>query len=104
MNNAKLTRSKEQKSGASSELNTWDIEKIIWYFGCEARRSAPYNFNITFIEKDTVMERSKERPFFGRTISFASREFFIKFVASMIVAEHQNNVNPPELLLHIEDD
>lgn len=104
MNNAKLTRSKELKNGTMSELDSWDIEKIIWYFGCEMRRQAPFNFNITFIEKEVIEERSKDKPFFGRTISFGNRELFVKWVAAMMVAEHQNNIMPPQQLLTIEDD
>ena len=58
VNNARITRSKEGKKGTglSVEVESWDIEKIIWYFGCEKRRQPqpPFNLNITFIEKDQV--------------------------------------------------
>ncbi len=115
MNNAKITRSKESGSGKDGaggtgsggtavEVETWDIERIIWYFGCENKRLPPSNLNVTFIERDVPVERSKERPHFGRTISFASRELFIKWVAAMLVAEHQTDIVPPETLLNIEDE
>ena len=48
--------------------------------------------------------RNKERPHFGRTLSFESRELFIRWVAAMLVAEHQTDILPPDTLLNIEDD
>jgi len=108
VNNARITRSKEGKKGTglSVEVESWDIEKIIWYFGCEKRRQPqpPFNLNITFIEKDQGVVRNKERPHFGRTLSFESRELFIRWVAAMLVAEHQTDILPPDTLLNIEDD
>ncbi len=110
MNNAKITRSKESNKGASmSELDSWDIEKIIWYLGCESRRRPPHNLNVTFIDRDTEASassagRSRDRPFFGHTISFGSRELFVKWIAAMLVAEHGSDLLPPDTLLNIDDD
>ena len=97
MNNARLTCTRELKSKGSAtpatvEIGSWPIEDICWYLGCESKRRAPYNLNVTFIERGKPVERSKEHPHFGRTISFESREFFIKWIASMLVAEHAYNV------------
>lgn len=104
MSNARLTRSRETKGGNTQEIESWEIERIIWYFGCEARRQAPSNLSVTFIEKEAEVVRTKDRPFFGKTISFASRELFIKWVAAMLVAEHQSDIMPPETLLNIDED
>ncbi len=117
MNNAKITRSKEStKSGGTSlsELESWDIERIIWYLGCESKRKAPHNLNVTFIDRDpegasssaaaSALERSRERPYFGRTISFSSRELFVKWIAAMLVAEHGQDLLAPDTLLNIDDD
>ena len=104
MSNARITRSRELKNGQSAEVESFEIERIIWYFGAETKRHAPYNFNVTFIMKEEPVERSKERPFFGRTLSFGSRELFIKWVAAMLVAEHNNDIIHPETLLDIEED
>lgn len=118
MNNARITRSKETKtsttsnvsnSGSSLELDSWDIEKIIWYLGTETRRQPPSNLNVTFIEKkgDNLVgkvERSKDKPHFGRTISFTNRDLFIKWLAAMLVAEHQTDILPTETLLNLDDD
>jgi hypothetical protein len=105
MNNAKITRSKESKGGLTAvEVDSWDIEKIIWYFGCESKRQAPSNLSVTFIERDQPVERTKDRPYFGSAINFPSRELFIKWVAAMLVAEHQSDIVPAETLLNIEED
>lgn len=109
MNNARLTCTREVKSKVSAntaptvnEIGSWPIEDICWYFGCESKRKAPFNFNITFIERAKPVERTKEQPHFGRTISFESREFFIKWIASMLVAEHPQDIQNTQSLLLID--
>ena len=62
----------------------------------------PYD-QVHFIMFQGVV-RNKERPHFGRTLSFESRELFIRWVAAMLVAEHQTDILPPDTLLNIEDD
>ncbi len=113
MSNAKITRSKESTSKSNSgnnglaEIECWDIEKIIWYVGCEAKRRPPSNLNVTFIDRKcegSAVERSRDRPFFGRTISFASRELFVKWMAAMLVAEHGADIAAADTLLNIDDD
>eukprot|EP00094_Tigriopus_californicus_P000706 TCALIF_00684-PA protein Name:"Similar to Arap2 Arf-GAP with Rho-GAP domain, ANK repeat and PH domain-containing protein 2 (Mus musculus)" AED:0.13 eAED:0.13 QI:0/0.6/0.5/0.83/0.8/0.66/6/1747/1221 len=104
VNNAKITRRKELKNGETQEMDSFDIEKIIWYLGCEVKKHAPSNYNVTFIEKDGKVERTKERPYFGRIISFSSRELYIKWIAAMLVAEHQNDIIPSVLLLNLGED
>jgi hypothetical protein len=71
------------------------------YFGCESKRKAPFNLNLTFVERDKPVERTKDQPHFGRTISFESREFFVKWLAAMMVAEHSGAAarSPPALLV-----
>ena len=109
MNNARLTCTREQKASKGKdattlEVGSWPIEDICWYIGCETKRRPPYNLNITFIDRHKPVERSKERPHFGRTISIESREFFVKWIASMLVAEHSHDVTnrPSQTLLVID--
>ena len=61
VNNARITRSKDP----GGEIEAFNIEAIVWYFGCEAKRQPPSNLNLTFIPKvgdDLVakVERTKE--------------------------------------------
>jgi hypothetical protein len=107
MNNARLTCTRELKSKGNSapstvEVGSWPIEEICWYLGCESKRKAPFNLNVTFIDRGQPVERTKDRPHFGRTISFESREFFVKWIASMLVAEHAYNVQSTQALLVID--
>ena len=85
-----------------SEVDSWPIEDIWWYFGCEPKRQAPFHYNLTFITKEEKVERTKDRPFFGHTISFENRELFTKWVAAMLVAEHSSDIIPPPQLLLID--
>ena len=87
MNNARLTINKT----VDLELASWPIEDLSWYLGSEPKRQAPFSFNMTFILRSDNVIRSKERPHFGRTISFESRESFIRWIAAMMVAEHAND-------------
>jgi len=57
---------------------------------------------VSFIDRGKPVDRTKEQPNFGRVISFESRDNFLKFVASMMVAEHSNNLVPNTPLLHID--
>jgi hypothetical protein len=91
MSNARLTIYKVE----DVEMSSWPIEDISWFLGCETKRHPPYSLNVTFIHRDENVTRSKERPHFGRTISFESREFFIKWIAAMLVAEHANDILKP---------
>ncbi|XP_040570761.1 arf-GAP with Rho-GAP domain, ANK repeat and PH domain-containing protein 2 isoform X2 [Lepeophtheirus salmonis] len=97
MNNAKVTYYKT--GGDSMELGTWPIEDIKWYIGAEEKRKAPFRLNITFIEKDVPVCRTKDHPYFGHTISFEHTEDFISWIAAMLVAEHPNNVSVPASLI-----
>ena len=72
-------------------VESWPIEDLSWYLGSEPKRQAPFSFNMTFILRSDNVIRSKERPHFGRTISFESRESYIKWIAAMMVAEHAND-------------
>ena len=104
--NARLvcSKSKEGLNSALVEVESWPIEDIWWYFGCEPKRQPPFHFNITFIPRDDGqrMERTKDRPFFGNTISFEYRELFAKWVAAMLVAEHSSDIKPPPQLLLLD--
>jgi hypothetical protein len=104
ISNARLVCSKvaEGNNSSLSEIDSWPIEDIWWYFGCEPKRQAPFHFNLTFISKENNVERNKERPYFGHTISFEYRELFTKWIASMLVAEYSNDITPPPILLSIE--
>ncbi len=114
VSNARITRSKVNSVSADeAAIESWDIEKIVWYLGCEARRRPPHNLNVTFIERDggasaaaaSSARRSRERPHFGRTLSFSSRELFVRWLAAMLVAEHGADLSPPDnSLLDIEED
>ena len=97
MSNARLTISKSE----DTEVASWPIEDISWYFGCEPKRHSPYSFNVTFIHRQEAVLRSKDRPHFGRTISFESREFYIKWIAAMLVAEFANDIKPKIELTNI---
>jgi len=68
--------------------------------GCETRRKAPHPLNVTFIDKEDARGavRTKEKPHFGRVISFAGRELYVKWAAAMLVAEHGRHVRPPPIL------
>ena len=94
--------SKEGNNSALSEVSSWPIEDIWWYFGCDPKRQAPFHYNLTFISKHEKVERSKNQPFFGNIISFEYRELFSKWVAAMLVAEYSNDVKPPPQLLLID--
>ncbi len=67
--------------------------------GCEKKRGAPYNLNMTLLRKQEPATRSKEAPFFGRVLSFHSRELFTKWIAALLVAEYQADIRPAHLVL-----
>lgn len=91
MSNARLTINKNE----DVELASWPIEEISWYLGCESKRHPPHSLNMTFIHpRGEPVARSKDRPYFGRTISFESRDFYIKWIAAMLVAEYPNELRP----------
>ena len=104
MSNARLTRSRETRGGGTQEVESWAVESIVWYVGCESRRQPPHALNLTFIERERPVEKTKERPHFGKTLSFPSRELFVKWIAAMMVAEHGGDIRPPETLLNIDED
>ena len=95
---ANITYYREEKTGIPTELGAWPVEDINWYIGSEPKRGAPNNLNITFIPKNEQI-RTKESPMFGRVMSFNSRELFIKWIAALLVAEHQNDLGQPPSLV-----
>jgi len=98
---ANITYYKEEKTGIPTELGAWPVEEINWYIGSEPKRGAPFNLNLTFIPKNEEI-RTKESPMFGRVMSFNSRELFVKWIAALLVAEHQSDLAPPPSLVNIQ--
>ena len=96
------TKPREGASDSLGEVDSWPIEDIWWYFGCEPKRQAPFHFNLTFISKQENVERNKDRPYFGNTISFETRDLFTRWIAAMLVSEHSNDLQPPPQLLLID--
>jgi len=98
---AAITYYREEKTGIPTELGAWPVEETSWYLGSEPKRGAPYNLNITFISKKEEV-RTKEQPLFGRVMSFSSRELFVKWIAALLVAEHQSDIAAPPPLLNLD--
>jgi len=98
---AAITYYREEKTGIPTELGAWPVEETSWYLGSEPKRGAPYNLNITFISKKEEV-RTKEQPLFGRVMSFSSRELFVKWIAALLVAEHQSDISAPPPLLNLD--
>jgi len=98
VSSASITCYKEDKNGQTSEFNAWPVEDIIWYIGCEKKRSTPHPLNLTFISKLEPV-RSKETPFFGRVLSFTSRELFTKWIAALLVAEYGTDIVQSNLVI-----
>ena len=99
---ANITCYKEDsKTGLTSEMAAWPVEEQTWYLGCEPRRNPPYNLNITFINKNSEV-RSKESPMFGRVMSFSSRDLFVKWIAALLVAEFDKDLNHQVALVDVK--
>eukprot|EP00088_Acartia_fossae_P043586 TRINITY_DN4594_c0_g1_i12.p1 TRINITY_DN4594_c0_g1~~TRINITY_DN4594_c0_g1_i12.p1 ORF type:complete len:244 (-),score=29.15 TRINITY_DN4594_c0_g1_i12:254-937(-) len=96
--NANITCRKEDKNGQTIESFSWPVEDIIWYIGCEKKRSPPHSLNLTFIDKHEPSVRTKETPAFGRVLSFGSRELFTKWIAALLVAEYDSDITQNNLL------
>ncbi len=91
MSNARLTINKTE----DVELASWPIEDVSWFLGCETKRHPPHSLNMTFILRGHQSNCARSS-FFGRTISFESRDFYIKWIAAMLVAEYPNDLIIPE--------
>jgi len=78
------------------EIAKWPLRKVIWYYGIETKRAASSSkYNITFIEKDEEIPRSRSHPYFGEAISFENTNTLIKFISALIQADHgDDNQNP----------
>jgi len=96
--NANITCYKEDKNGQTSESQSWPVEDITWYIGCEKKRNPPNTLNLTFINKHDPV-RTKETPAFGRVLSFSSRELFTKWIAALLVAQYGTDIQHNNLLL-----
>ncbi|XP_042145948.1 arf-GAP with Rho-GAP domain, ANK repeat and PH domain-containing protein 3 [Ixodes scapularis] len=90
----KITHYKDTK--ASQLVNQWNIEDVVWYIGCESRRSPPSKWNFTFVLRQGEIKRTKERPFFGHCVSLSVQEEFEKWLAAMLNAEFPHGIFPPQ--------
>ncbi|XP_037277470.2 rhoGAP_ARAP and RA_ARAPs domain-containing protein RhoGAP15B isoform X1 [Rhipicephalus microplus] len=89
----KITQYKDSK--ASQLLNQWNIEDVLWFMGCESRRSPPSKWNFTFVMRQGDIKRTRDRPFFGNCVSLATQEEFEKWLAAMLNAEFPKGIFPP---------
>ena len=78
------------------EIAKWPLRKVIWYYGIETKRAASSSkYNITFIEKDEEIPRSRSHPYFGEAISFENSNTLIKFISALIQADHGDDSQNP---------
>ena len=78
------------------EIAKWPLRKVIWYYGIETKRAASSSkYNITFIEKDEEIPRSRSHPYFGEAISFENSNTLIKFISALIQADHGDDPQNP---------
>ncbi|XP_077517714.1 rhoGAP_ARAP and RA_ARAPs domain-containing protein RhoGAP15B isoform X1 [Amblyomma americanum] len=89
----KITQYKDSK--ASQLLNQWNIEDVLWFMGCESRRSPPSKWNFTFVMRQGDIKRTKDRPYFGNCVSLTTQEEFEKWLAAMLNAEFPKGIFPP---------
>lgn len=89
----KITQYKDSK--ASQLLNQWNIEDVLWFMGCESRRSPPSKWNFTFVMRQGDIKRTRDRPYFGNCVSLATQEEFEKWLAAMLNAEFPKGIFPP---------
>ena len=82
------------------EITKWPLQNVIWYYGIETKRAdSSSKYNITFIEKDQEIPRSRSHPYFGEAISFENSNTLIKFISALIQADHgDDNQNPVRAL------
>ena len=84
------------------EIAKWPLRKVIWYYGIETKRAASSSkYNITFIEKDEEIPRSRSHPYFGEAISFENSNTLIKFISALIQADHGDDSQNPGRVLGV---
>ncbi|XP_054152520.1 uncharacterized protein LOC128951295 [Oppia nitens] len=92
---AKLSVYSDQKGEKS--LGKWNIEDITWYLGADGKRkhtgADKSKYAITFIDRNTPQIRSKDSPYFGRTLLCNNEEEYHKWMAGMIYAEYPNGLH-----------
>ncbi|XP_059055314.1 arf-GAP with Rho-GAP domain, ANK repeat and PH domain-containing protein 2 [Achroia grisella] len=76
----------------------WKIKDHLWYLGHEPKRNPQGLWAITFIPKNNKPKRSKERPWFGITISSQVAKNDLKWLAAITFAEHSNIMPIPRLI------
>ncbi|KAK6629209.1 hypothetical protein RUM43_003026 [Polyplax serrata] len=83
----------------SQKIGEWKVEDIVWYFGSEPKRVPHAKWSITFIEKQFIAPRTKEKPYFGNTICGSSEEQKMKLVTAMLVAQYSKDILPTPNLM-----
>ncbi|XP_060080907.1 arf-GAP with Rho-GAP domain, ANK repeat and PH domain-containing protein 1-like [Ylistrum balloti] len=85
---SKLTYSKTSRPFQLTQksVNSWNVEDLSIYIGADPERKAA-KFPITFMKKGDKVG-SKEMPYFGYTLSFASEGEQMKWAAAMVKAQN----------------
>ncbi|XP_074649820.1 arf-GAP with Rho-GAP domain, ANK repeat and PH domain-containing protein 1-like isoform X2 [Tubulanus polymorphus] len=79
---------------ATNVISSWNVEDLLVYVGTEHKRSPPTKYCFTFVEKLERVIKSRDSPFFGRTIACNNAEEFYKWLAGMISAQHPGGLYP----------
>ncbi|XP_026760493.2 arf-GAP with Rho-GAP domain, ANK repeat and PH domain-containing protein 2 isoform X1 [Galleria mellonella] len=87
----------KDKQGAI-KAEEWKIQDHLWYLGHEVKRNPQGLWAITFIPKNNKPKRSREKPWFGCTISSQVAKNDIKWLAAITFAEHTNILPTPRLI------
>ncbi|XP_013413383.1 arf-GAP with Rho-GAP domain, ANK repeat and PH domain-containing protein 1 isoform X1 [Lingula anatina] len=80
-----LSYYKDSKLG--SPIGSWKVEDLTIYLGVEQKRSKE-KWCFTFIEDNEKVVRSKDSPFFGKTVCCNSEDERLRWLAAMYYAQH----------------
>ncbi|XP_004932886.2 arf-GAP with Rho-GAP domain, ANK repeat and PH domain-containing protein 2 [Bombyx mandarina] len=82
----------------SQKIEEWNVKDILWYIGHEPKRNPQTRWAITFIPRNKE-KRSKEKPWFGKTIAGAVTEDQLKWMSALMFAEHTSILPTPRLVI-----
>ncbi|XP_064608879.1 arf-GAP with Rho-GAP domain, ANK repeat and PH domain-containing protein 1-like isoform X2 [Liolophura sinensis] len=85
---SKLTCYKDAR--AANKIGEWEVEKLSIFHGVERRRNPPTEFGFTFIVRGERIKKSRDMPYFGRSVACTTREEAVNWLAGLYKAQYPN--------------
>lgn len=71
------------------QQNTWNVDEMLWFVGCETDRKAPYSYNLTFFLATGPSKTKYKAKHAGYCVSFKEEVQMTQWLNAVTVCKQE---------------